>query len=798
MRRVGITGLVLVAIVAALWLLRDGGGRGEGGPAAHRGSDAASPDVGRAQEDPSLEGRMPGPATAPTSPAGGGAAEDDPAARTLALSVGTLRAGTGEKMPGVSVRVIDASGRRHEATSDAEGECLLEGLPRGAWRVEATKPGFVARSIEIHAETRSGAGAEPRRRRVFLLPSTSVHGRVLRASDGEPVQGARVIAAGHLSAGLDVRAGVGDVWDVVETDREGRFALARVPKAEELGLTVLAPGFARLLREVEVQEGGPSSREILLRVHRGATLRGVVVDRRGGPVPRAAVYVYPDDDDMLSMDPRGGWSDGMRVILGLAARADTEGRFAVHGLAVEARYAATAFVPTDRRAVDVEGLAVSAAGVVSDARLVVPDPARLDVVVQDEHGMTVEGARVAVVPRGSSVWPDEVARPVDANGQRVFTGLGPGRLVVHAMATGFLTLQETVELEEGQDRRVELTLQAEALVSGVVVDGDGRPVPVGQVHAHSLGGDVYASARLDEEGRFCLTGLPPGPVELSLGGRDLRLAEPVRLEAPADDVRIVSQGPTRVRARLVLPSGTPAPERIVIGLHEDSGSGSSRSKAWNDGRLLIPVEAGPRILSVAGAGFAKAELRIDVPEGTTLDLGEIALSPGITARGAVVDDEGSPISGARVTVVGQEERVAQTDAGGRFAIAHVRSDRLALSVEAEGYVDRWVAVERDDASQDQRVVLVHGALLRLRVFDAEGLPVRLVGVSVVPTDVEKEGNEAAYYARAAWNETDEHGRLQLRLAPGAYRIAAALRGRDALSAEVSLEEGETRELELRP
>ena len=58
--------------------------------------------------------------------------------------------------------------------------------------------------------------------------------------------------------------------------------------------------------------------------------------------------------------------------------------------------------------------------------------------------------------------------------------------------------------------------------------------------------------------------------------------------------------------------------------------------------------------------------------------------------------------------------------------------------------------------------------------------------------------DRAYYARAEWGETDEQGRLELRVAPGAYLVTAALRGRGPFGVEVTVEEGETRELELRP
>src|SRR5262249_46463192 len=113
---------------------------------------------------------------------------------------------------------------------------------------------------------------------------------------------------------------------------------------------------------------------------------------------------------------------------------------------------------------------------------------------------------------------------------------------------------------DGEHPRADVVVRVErgAVVSGIVVDGSGKPVSGAMVSSlHGLG-------QTDDAGRFEITGLVPGPCAVSASTdtessaiQQLDLAPGARVE-----VRLVV-GDTRIAGRVTNPRGEPLPDITV-------------------------------------------------------------------------------------------------------------------------------------------------------------------------------------------------------------------------------------------
>ncbi|HUR27693.1 MAG TPA: carboxypeptidase regulatory-like domain-containing protein, partial [Planctomycetota bacterium] len=113
-----------------------------------------------------------------------------------------------------------------------------------------------------------------------------------------------------------------------------------------------------------------------------------------------------------------------------------------------------------------------------------------------------------------------------------------------------------------------------------------------------------------------------------------------------------------------------------------------------EGRFrLSGVDAGSRFVWASKLGRSPAVVTPDVELGATLDLGDLELAAGETARGTVTDSEGAPLADAEVLVgprslagasVHLLQRAGRTDSEGRFAIGGQAPREVYVAVRARG------------------------------------------------------------------------------------------------------------------
>lgn len=567
---------------------------------------------------------------------------------------------------------------------------------------------------------------------IRLLPTWFAEGTVRSSLDGSPVPGARIL----LMKGDRER-------EVGRAGEDGTFRVAAGCVGGRVELLLDAPGFAR---------------------------RGSTLSLPGEPLQPLPIHVYLDPVGELSgfvRDPEGNPLAGVRVVPRPAIpgwAGGTEGRW-------DARGARAEYPPDDWG--NREGPGESATG--GDGSFRIPGVllGGLYRVEAEWRGVRERSAPVLVDPAKAGGAVTLVLGGADSDGGAA----EPGRT--------FVGFEEDAEPDP----------QPVAVLAGVIVDGEGRPMKdatltvdhpaecrerratarrrnlpsLSSLHGSSPGISWMGSP--DGDGRFRQEMDCRGPWVLSVfegmeeGSWIPRAVFPV--PAASEDLRLVVSVPGEVRARIRRGGRGSVHLREVrgallldggrVGFHrvEDSGV--------DEFRLYLPP--GRADLSmVFGHDIVEWTWSLDVPSGGTLDLGEVDIDATLQVEGRVVDAAGRPVAGAEVRRIGSRVRWPsdRTDREGAFRIEDVPACIVDLEVEAPGSAS---VMRRVDARAGGPVLLELPAsgVLRGRVVDGAGLP-------LVQAPVRVRG--AAPEGPSMWFATDLRGLFTAVLPAGPVEVLA--------------------------
>ncbi len=209
------------------------------------------------------------------------------------------------------------------------------------------------------------------------------------------------------------------------------------------------------------------------------------------------------------------------------------------------------------------------------------------------------------------------------------------------------------------------------VIRGVVVDGEGQPVPSAWVNASpASGGGATQSAQSDESGRFAVGGLDPGPYVLraSIWNGQQRTSLPASAETGERGVRIVMPNSVKLTGR-ILADGDKAGFSILV-------------------RLAGPltVDSWPQVAQ--GQAAADGSFALDVPMDLFLDVqvsranddrfGYLGNVKGGTGDVSIALVEGRSIEGTA------EDAVGQAVAGNTWVIAKSPTWYAWAAVDAAG------------------------------------------------------------------------------------------------------------------
>jgi hypothetical protein len=495
--------------------------------------------------------------------------------------------------------------------SAADGAFALEPAEPGRFLLAtATAPGFLPYAPEwMHSSIAIEARAKQRVRgvTVFLFPALDYVGRVVDAG-GAPVAGASVRILGS-PAGEQTIEKLTTEW---KTSADGTF-------------TFHAPDFTVFEAEHAGRRGRASLDGTVMNTKKmtialgdlpagDRAIAGRVVDENSAPVPDALVRAEP--------------AKGQREGIHHAAFATTndDGKFALNGLdAIAYRVVAQG---DDHAPAIAENVAAGKRELV----LVVDGRKAITGTVVNTDERPVPSYTLLAFRRDGVASDLIVARSiVDPAGRfRIPIGDGSYELVANA---GSWAPSKPTPAKSG-DRDVRIVVSAGATLKGIVVSAaDGKPLQWARVMREAIFAGASAQPSnagtvTRADGSFELTGLPPGPISITVAYGEFH----PKIEAgiTATDGAVI--GPITIALTPLKPGEEPKLELVGIGVRFSADGDTLRVDAVIDGggAQLAGIVAGDKVVRVDGTpvtelGIDGAVARIRGIAGTTV---RIALARG--------------------------------------------------------------------------------------------------------------------------------------------------------------------------
>ncbi|HEX5138273.1 MAG TPA: sigma-70 family RNA polymerase sigma factor [Planctomycetota bacterium] len=552
--------------------------------------------------------------------------------------------------------------------TDEEGRFELHGVVEGrADQLEIMDPRFVQ---DWRAKVPDLAPDEVG---IAVRRVGSVSGSIVD-EEGRPVAGAvvRVVSAQEQRwFGMDAEAP-----DRPASDEHGVFRIAAGP-ASDVCVRALKPGFLPGRTESFAIADAQELTGLVIRLERGAVLRGRVSDPAGRPVAGASIGA-----------------------LGQDAFTDEEGSFALGGLKEGPTSVYVSCFGYQTRIVQ--------AAVGEDSLSVVLEPS----LTFRGRLRTADGGPLPFAHLGRGFPAATRQSPTARQGDGWTRSLEDGSFAFRDVAAGKFSLGlrergwELVEPEKLYDSTaggvVDVLVRRKSgkRISGFVLDADGQPFPFGEapaVTAMPEGTDDPARWRQSEcrqDGRFAIENLED--VEHVLVVRSARAVfEERRVKAGASDLRILPSRPRTLAGRVLDADGNPVggcevralpPGKKPLAVHR---RGSRREVQWPqyadvswagaDGCFRFDRLPAERV--AVWAFHEDHGLLVETVETDREDL-ELRLPRGLALAGVLLDAERRPLADHQVIVAGADRMVrqAKTDANGAFELRGLPEGACEVSV----------------------------------------------------------------------------------------------------------------------
>lgn len=668
--------------------------------------------------------------------------------RSATIEGRVTRLDNGRMVPGVKVTARSGD-TTVLARSGVDGRYRLTGLAQESYRLSFDEKSFVLlerRSIEVSA-------GEVKTLDVALTPAVTLSGRV-SDEKGRPVAGAR----GTLSPGSESRMGVimarlnqgGAAAPAFISGADGTFRATRLAPGLNQKLTVAHSDFEhRVVPGLDLVPEAPRPVTVDIVLSPGFVLSGVVKDKEGRPIEGASVTL---NRSVQMTGGRGGSVVSFSTIESVRPQTETdyEGRFGFKGLS----------------AGDYD-MMVSRAGYTNTLLNTVKagdDAAPLEVVLNpgaaisgrlvQSTGHPVTGYQVAARPStpapGASMMMgrNNTFSPADPDGAFQIEGLIPGTAYdLSIFGPGEFRGDAKLKNVVAPISDVEIEVAARGRLTGRAVDAaTGLPLTEFEAMytpARAGGGGMVVMFRgpgdvdrrtpfTSPDGVFAFEDVPPGNWDVTVWAKTYRPARAGGITLAAGETKTIEVKASRglvIRGRVVdARGGRPVPDATVAA--RDAGgprgmfvfgpeAGGVITDA--DGRFEIIDQApGAYQVTARHAQFSEGSASVTLAE--TDAVVEIPLHAGGAIAGVVTSSQGSPLSGAEVTLqnsaegprFGMDAQSALTDGAGRFRFDHLAAGRYrvgaAFRTEASPIVD--VPLNTGDVREDIRLALDAGATVR--------------------------------------------------------------------------------------
>ena len=702
--------------------------------------------------------------------------------RACPLVIQILDAG-GRPLPGARIRASRYDGLMHD-----DLRSVVSG-PDGIARIDDLGPG----PLSLVAEHQDGHCLFGR----ITLEPGPVQEITLHVEESALVQG-RVVddESGDVIAGAQIKVGWRNAS--AKTDAQGRFRCFGVPLQEDLWTSIAAEALGYARCEFDIQSG---TEEVELRLKRGQTVRGRIVDEHGAGLAgtRVSLIAYVSDRSArrrrkgTRMDRRATFSDseGVFVLRNLQAIPRTlvfehEG-FGRQHLDLDAQ--------EGRSLIDIDSItllpALVLAGRILDGN---DEPLRDAKVILSGHNHDRLRLRTPGLGPAQSAYAKEEWRRSDDLGRFRFGGLPAGTFYIHVAPKGRVAQKRMIELKGDDSLDHEFRFTDDDQLTLSIRERGAGPVQGIDVSLDRHDGLLLHRATSDQDGRVSIAGVAHAKhgIRLAMAFRGLfRRPELLIVDGPGN-YEIELERRVVVAGRVLGPDGAGA-GFVQIRLRQ----GGEERLVLSGGDGVFSIDAprpGPVSLELSGLREQQVSERLWVDTISPLrgSVSNIqAPAQGVLLRALrapmnrslrilVVDAEGRPLSGAAVYAPPlTTTEPLLTDGGGRLILDELSEIPLRLRVlppldRRQGLLESVettvVAKGQDFTLQLEAARLVTGAL---------SYPGGDAAVGVV---VEAwTGGERRYQVRS-----DEGGRYRLRLPiDGTFELRArSLNGRWRAQAEL--------------